>query len=101
MATANSGRTALVTVNPESDLFATAVEHYTRHGVNNQGVCLLCGTGLCHVRPHAASVILAAGVNPRRYDPPPRGPASMYWTREPTRSLPVLQRSDVSRGNGR
>jgi hypothetical protein len=55
-----------------STLFATAMELYARHGGSSEGPCNVCGTRRCPVRPNAASVILAAGINPRHYDPPTR-----------------------------
>jgi hypothetical protein len=74
----------------DSAVFALAVEQYVRHG---QPVfadrCSVCRKPDCPVRHHAAEVIAAAGVDPRRYDPPPRRPVAMAWTSEPTRSLPV------------
>lgn len=46
-----------------------AVEVYRRHHDAGTGVCLVCGYRTpCLVRRHAASVILAAGEDPRWYD---------------------------------
>jgi hypothetical protein len=63
----DSTRTA---VHPDSVLFLTAVEHYIRHHVSEHGICPSCETRNCPIQAHAASVIPAAGVNPKRYDPP-------------------------------
>jgi hypothetical protein len=86
------------TVSPDSALFATAVEHYTRHGATRGGR-RTCGSGRCAVRLHAASVIAAAGINPTQFDPPPRRPDAAPWEREVTAALPVLQGEPADGGS--
>lgn len=56
-----------------SHTYRLAVEVYQRHHDAGTGVCLVCShRAPCLPRRHAASVILAAGVDPRRYDASPR-----------------------------
>jgi hypothetical protein len=86
----NSGSAAL-TVNPRSSLFNLAVEQYARHSPQAfADRCSACRARSCPVQAHAAEVIRAAGVDPATYGPPPRRPAAMHWSRERTKSLPVL-----------
>ncbi len=87
------------TVDPSSALFATGVEHYKRHGARD-GKCPACGTLMCPVRPHALSVIAAAGVDPRQFGPPASGPAAVHWTTEQTAPLPVVRASAPVEGSG-
>jgi hypothetical protein len=90
MRTPDSGSTAL-TVNPGSTLFRLAVEQYVRHSqLAFADRCAACRARACPVQAHAAEVIRAAGIDPATYDPPPRRPAAIHWTREPTQSLPVV-----------
>jgi hypothetical protein len=58
-----------------SHTFRLAVEVYQRHHDAGTGACLACGhRAPCLPRRHAASVILAAGVDPRGYDASSRLP---------------------------
>ncbi len=89
MRTPNSGSAAR-TVNPGSTLFRLAVEQYVRHSpLAFADRCSLCRAQRCPVQRHAAEVIHAAGIDPATYDPPPRRPTAIHWTREPTQPLPV------------
>ncbi|QOC90311.1 hypothetical protein [Micromonospora craniellae] len=65
-------------------MHVTAVELYQGHHGDAAGACVRCGERVpCPVRKHAASVIAAAGEDPRWYDgrvgaappPPAAGPA--------------------------
>jgi hypothetical protein len=77
-------------VHETSAVFRLAVEQYIRHTpAAYADRCSACRVRNCPVRPRAAEVIHAAGVDPGRYDPPPRRPVAVDWTREPTRPLPV------------
>jgi hypothetical protein len=90
MRTPNSGSVAL-TVNPGSMLFNLAVEQYVRHSPQAfADRCSACRVRSFPVQVHAAEVIRAAGIDPATYDPPPRRPAAMHWSRKRTKSLPVL-----------
>jgi hypothetical protein len=91
MRTANSDSVTL-TVNPGSTLFKLAVEQYMRHSpLAFADRCAACRARHCVVQRHAAEVIRAAGVEPESYDPPPRRPVAIHWTREPTKPIPVLR----------
>ncbi len=66
----------------ESLTFAVAVSVYQRHPGTGTGVCAGCGQRApCPARRNAASVIVAAGDDPRRYDAgAPGEPASPPYT---------------------
>jgi hypothetical protein len=61
-----------------SPVHMTAVALYGKHYGDVVGLCVRCGErSPCSTRAHAASVITAAGDDPRRYDqqtPPEPGP---------------------------
>lgn len=68
-----------------SPLHVTAVALYGKHYSDAIGLCVRCGErSPCSTRTHAASVITAAGDDPRRYDqrnplaPGPPGPPDPY-----------------------
>jgi hypothetical protein len=73
-----------------SAVYRLAVEQYVGHSPRPfADRCAKCGARQCPVRAHAADVIAAAGINPARFDPPPRRPAATHWARQPTTRLPV------------
>jgi hypothetical protein len=77
-------------VRETSAVFRLAVEQYVRHTPAVRfDRCSACRAHNCPVRLRAAEVIHAAGVDPGRYDLPPRRPVAVDWTREPTRPLPL------------
>jgi hypothetical protein len=87
---ATAVRLTVPLVRETSAVFRLAVEQYVRHTpVARADRCSGCRARNCPVRLRAAEVIRAAGVDPGRYDPPPRRPVAVDWTREPTALLPV------------
>jgi hypothetical protein len=53
-----------------SDLHKLCIDIYRRHCGAGNGRCAQCGNRIpCPPRQHAASVIVAAGEDPRSYDP--------------------------------
>jgi hypothetical protein len=57
-----------------SAVFGLAVDLYIRHVPNQQGRCN-CGRFRCLIKANAASVIQAAGIDPRIFDPQCSSPA--------------------------
>jgi hypothetical protein len=77
-------------VRQTSAVYQLAARQYVRHSpLPFADRCASCRARNCPVRLHAAEVIRAAGVNPTSYDPPPRRPAAVPWSRQPTAALPV------------
>jgi hypothetical protein len=61
-----------------SAVHLTAVELYARHYGDAVGLCVRCGErSPCSTRAHAASVIAAAGEDPRWYDERPSASAPL------------------------
>ena len=59
----------LISTLPGSDVHRLCVEVYLRHHDAGTGACAQCGCpARCPTRLHAASVIVAAGEDPRWYD---------------------------------
>jgi hypothetical protein len=88
-------------VREDSAVFALAVEQYVRHGVPAfADRCSVCRESGCPVRRHAAEVIQAAGVDPRRYDPPPRRTVAVGRASAPTRLLPTSTAARAVYGGG-
>jgi len=67
-----------------------STEVYQRHHDIGTGICAVCGQRTpCPARRHAASVILAAGEDPRRYDAQPyQGGGGQEWPHTGGDSLP-------------
>jgi hypothetical protein len=85
-------------VRTDSAVYQLAARQYVRHSpLPFADRCAACRARSCPVRLHAAEVIRAAGVNPASYDPPPRRPAAVHWSRQPTASLPVYGGSGAAR----